>query len=63
MSSLGFGKWKRGCQVLVLGSGKGREWDGLSRGRGERKMKTFLEEVILELEEAKKIREKKRGKF
>ena len=32
-------KWKRECQVLVLGSGKVREWDRLSRGRGERKRK------------------------
>ena len=39
---------------MVLGSGKGREWDGLSRGRGERKEEDFLEEVIMELEKAKK---------
>ena len=48
-------------QILVLGSGKGREWDGLSRGRGERKG-IFLKKrggLRLELEGRRKRSEKK----
>ena len=47
---------------MVLGSGKGREWDGLSRGRGERKRGTFFGEGDSRTRESYEKLEEKREK-